>query len=71
MSWFHNDRPIPSNLVQTEYLTEAPNAVTRLSFDPVLRKDSGVYRVVIENSFHLIPSQDKQVETAFQVDVVG
>ena len=71
VTWFHDGEVIPSNRIQTEYLTEAPNAVTQLSFDPILRRDSGVYRVVIRNNFHLIPSDMNEVETSFQVDVEG
>ena len=71
MSWFHNGSVIPSNRIQTEFLPEVPNAVTRLSFDTILRRDRGVYRVVIENDFHLIPSDMRAVETSFQVNVNG
>ena len=70
MAWYRDSSRLAEGRVQTEY-TSRLDGRTAVSFDPISRSDSGVYRVVIENSDLIIPQLQRTVETSFNVSVIG
>jgi len=69
VAWYRDGSRLPEQHVQTEYRSELAGQTT-LSFAPISRSDGGVYRVVIENSFEIIPQLLRTNETWFNVSVI-
>jgi len=70
VAWYRDGSRLPEQRVQTEYRSELAGQTT-LSFAPISRIDGGVYRVVIENSFEIIPQLLRTNETWFNVSVIS
>ena len=68
--WFKNDVRITSDDINTTY-GASPNATTQLEFTQIARQNRGTYRVEIENSADVIPSNMRTVATTFNVNVQG
>ena len=58
--------------IQTTF-TASDNGTTTLSFDPISRRDAGIYRVVVETQLgsEVIALSERKAEVEFQVDVTG
>ena len=65
--WYQDSTPLDASRIQTR------DGVTSLSFDPITRRDAGVYRVVVETQLGsgVIPVRERRAEVEFQVDVTG
>ena len=69
--WYKNeDTAVPQDLIQTSYENDLSGR-TQVQFQPLRRRDAGVYRVVIENTFQGIPVGLRQTEASFRVQVTG
>ena len=71
-TWYKDGTPLATNQIQTSF-TDSENGSTRLSFDPITRRDAGVYRVVVETQLGsgVIAVSERRAEVEFQVDVTG
>ena len=70
VTWYQDGRALPEGRAQTQYSSEQAGRTT-LQFNPITRSDRGVYRVVVRNSFGIIPLQLKESETSFQISIIG
>ena len=70
VTWYQDGRALPEGRSQTQYSSEQAGRTT-LQFNPITRSDRGVYRVVVRNSFGIIPLQLKESETSFQISIIG
>ena len=70
VAWYRDGSRLLEQRVQTEYRSELAGQTT-LSFAPISRSDGGVYRMVIENSFEIIPQLLRTNETWFNVSVIS
>ena len=70
ITWYKDGQPIPEDRIMTEYSSD-PNASTQMAFNPIMRRDGGAYKVVIENKFNAIPLQLQQTTVDFVVKVAG
>ena len=71
VTWYQDGRALPEGRVQTQYSSSKLGGRTTLQFNPITRSDRGMYRVVVRNSFGIIPLHLKQSETSFQVSIFG
>ena len=71
VTWYQDGRALPEGRVQTQYNSSKLGGRTTLQFNPITRSDRGMYRVVVRNSFGIIPLQLKESETSFQVFIIG
>ena len=71
-TWYKDGTPLAASRIQTTFIA-SENGVTSLSFDPITRRDAGVYRVVVETQLGsgVIPVSQRRAEVEFQVDVTG
>ena len=70
VTWYQDGRALPEGRTQTQYSSKLGGQTT-LQFNPITRSDRGVYRVVVRNSFGIIPLQLKESETSFQISIIG
>ena len=71
-TWYKDGTRLDASRIQTTF-TASENGITSLSFDPITRRDAGVYRVVVETQLGsgVIPVRERRAEVEFQVDVTG
>ncbi len=72
VTWTKNSLPIPPEKVETQFLN-ATMGQSVLTFDPILRADSGVYRVVVRSTLGdgVLAAALLTGEVHFQLDIVG
>ena len=70
ISWYKDDVSIQDNIPgRHDDLLGTQESTTQLTFDPISRSNEGEYRVIIENSHPIIPSELRSVEIVFTVRV--
>ena len=59
--------------IETVFQSEQLRGTSSLVFDPISRRDMGVYRMVLDSSLgaDVFPDAERRAETNFQLDVVG
>ncbi len=69
--WYKNQNSaVGEEYVHTQYQDDR-NAITELNFTNLRRHDTGLYTVVIQNTFSKLSAKLRQVQTTFSVDVTG
>ncbi len=72
VKWTKYSLPIPSEKVETQFLN-ATMGQSVLTFDPILRADTGVYRMVVTSTLGdgVLAAALFTGEAHFQLDIVG
>ena len=67
--WFkYENNVVQQDLIHTVYV-EKPFATTEVRFTNLRRNDTGLYLVVIRNSFEGLPLELRHVDTSFELKV--
>ena len=71
-TWYQDGTPLAANRIQTTF-TASDNGTTSLSFDPITRRDAGIYRVVVETQLgsEVIALSERRAEIVFRVGITG
>ena len=71
-TWYKDDTPVTANRIQTTF-TASDNGTTSLSFDPITRRNAGIYRVVVETQLgsEVIAVSERRAEVEFRVGITG
>ena len=73
ISWYKDEASLqdnsPGHYTIISTFSGSLHGKTELTFGSIGRRDKGEYRVVIENTHGIIPSEQRRVEAQFTVDV--
>lgn len=70
ISWYKDNTSLQDSVQGRQDILDPLGSQTRLSFEPIRRSDGGEFRVVIENSHRIIPTNQRMAEARFTVKVL-